>query len=58
MSDSWAVQDTNGVEAVNGNFGSSHSAFAAADTFAEGDAPQEETGRIQEDKVNKKRLAE
>lgn len=54
MGDSWGAANTNGAEAINSGFETTNDGFA----LTEGDANQEEAGRIQEDKVNKKRLAE
>lgn len=57
MADTWGAQETNGAKTFDGGFGASNEAFAS-DALADGDAPQEEAGRIQEDKINKKKLAE
>lgn len=58
MTDAWGAQDSNGADAFNGGFSASNEDFDALDAFAGGDTAQEEPGRIQEDKINKKKLAE
>lgn len=58
MADSWGAPEGDGAQATSFKFGTDNEAFASSDTFAGGEAPQEEAGRIQEDKINKKKLAE
>jgi hypothetical protein len=55
MADSWGTPNTNGAETANGGFETDSNSFSLS---TEVDAVQDEAGRIQEDKVNKKRLAE
>lgn len=58
MADAWGAQDSNGADTFDSGFGASNEGFDALDAFAGGDTAQEEPGRIQEDKINKKKLAE
>lgn len=58
MAENWDTQGHSGAESFNDGCDTGNKAGGSSDTFAEGAGGQDEPGRIQEDKINKKKLAE